>query len=295
MDEGRKRVLAIVAGILGQHLKTTGDLWSTSARLKVGRRCHHQFHHHGERTSVAGVEKQSKQDVRTALIVRLAERLNDWLMPRSSAVWLHGVLKLVPNMWPRGDGTQQPARNGTHRRNQLGLQAKRSRNKSSHCSRASQHLRFDHELESRVGMQAKSGAATALIHGTGWRWRNSLASPRMSDTRPDAGGKVHRCERWRLPQNLTLACTWQSITVQNGPIQAGWPGVASQLPRLGCTIPPVADIGGFRCRTFGEVNLEKAFVGFALRCLSSSSDRAEYDLLPDSQANQCRRSRTDSL
>jgi hypothetical protein len=30
-----------------------------------------------------------------------------------------------------------------------------------------------------------------------------------------------------------LACTWQPITVQNGPIQAGSPGVASQLSRIG--------------------------------------------------------------
>ena len=44
-------------------------------------------------------------------------------------------------------------------------------------------------------------------------------------------GRVHRCERWRPPKNLNLACTWQPITVQNGPIQAGSPGVASQLSR----------------------------------------------------------------
>jgi hypothetical protein len=31
--------------------------------------------------------------------------------------------------------------------------------------------------------------------------------------------------------NATLACTWRPTTVQNGPIQTGSPGVASQLPR----------------------------------------------------------------
>src|ERR1019366_925554 len=137
-------------------------------------------------------------------------------------------------MWLRGDGTHRRARLGTHRSNQLGLRVKCSLKKSSHCLRTFRHPPFDQGLEFPAGTRAGFAKATARIHGTGWRWRNSLASPRMSDTRPDAGGKVHRCERWRLPQNLTLACTWQSITVQNGPIQAGSPEVASQLP-IGAT------------------------------------------------------------
>ena len=52
----------------------------------------------------------------------------------------------------------------------------------------SSRLRFDHELVSRVGMQAGSGKATAHIRGTGWRWRNLSVFPRMPDSsRPVAG------------------------------------------------------------------------------------------------------------
>src|ERR1019366_10138282 len=65
--------------------------------------------------------------------------------------------------WPPVDGTHRRVRNGTLRRNQLGLQAKCSRNESNRCSRTFQHLRFDHELVCRVGTQEKSGKATARI------------------------------------------------------------------------------------------------------------------------------------
>jgi hypothetical protein len=88
--------------------------------------------------------------------------------------------------WPPVDSTQRHARHGMPRSNQLGLRARCSHNKSSRCSRAFQHLRFDHELVSLAGMQAGFGKATSLIHGTGWRWRNSLEFPRMLDSPPDA-------------------------------------------------------------------------------------------------------------
>lgn len=62
---------------------------------------------------------------------------------------------------------------GAHRGNQLAC--KRSvlaRNKFSRCVRRFQPLRFDHELVSRVGRQARSDKATARIRGTGLRWRS---------------------------------------------------------------------------------------------------------------------------
>jgi hypothetical protein len=52
-------------------------------------------------------------EVPTVLIVPLAERLNAWSEPQSSAAWLHAAPKLVPNMERHGDGTQKHARNGT--------------------------------------------------------------------------------------------------------------------------------------------------------------------------------------
>ncbi len=91
---------------------------------------------------------------------------------------LHAARKLVLNMWPRGDGTHKRARNGMHRGNQLGLRANCSRNKSSRYLRIFQQLRFDHESASRVGMQARSGKATAPTRGIGRRWRNWLVSIR---------------------------------------------------------------------------------------------------------------------
>ena len=97
------------------------------------------------------------------------------------AAWLPAAWKLVPNMWPRGDGTHRRAQNGTHRDNQLGLRARCSRTKSSRCSRTFQTLQFDHELGSRVGMQAESGKAIAHIRGIGSRWRNSLGFQRERD------------------------------------------------------------------------------------------------------------------
>jgi hypothetical protein len=77
---------------------------------------------------------------------------------------------------PRGDDTHRRARNGTHRNNQPGSRAKCSRNKSNRCSRAFQHLLFDHGLEYPAGTPAAFVRATARIHDTGWHWPNLWAS-----------------------------------------------------------------------------------------------------------------------
>jgi hypothetical protein len=84
MDEGRKRVLAIVAGILGQHLKTTGDLWSTNAKQKARRLSHRQFQRHAERTSVEGVAKVFKGGLSTVRSAKLTGQPNvSWMPPES--------------------------------------------------------------------------------------------------------------------------------------------------------------------------------------------------------------------
>jgi hypothetical protein len=106
----------------------------------------------------------------TVLIVQSVERRNVWLALQALAEWLHASRELVPSMSLRVDDTHRRARRGTHRRSQLGLQVKCSRNESNHCSRTFPPLRFDHELVSRVGMQVESGEAIAHIRGIGRRW-----------------------------------------------------------------------------------------------------------------------------
>jgi len=84
--------------------------------------------------------------------------------------------------WLPLDGTHWHARHGTHQANQPGLPVKCSRNKSSRCSRVFQRAPFDHELVSRVGMQAGSGKATGRIHGIGRNSRNLWAFRPVCET-----------------------------------------------------------------------------------------------------------------
>jgi hypothetical protein len=111
------------------------------------------------------------------------------------------------------------------------------------------HLRFDHGLEFPAGTRAGFAKATARTHGTGRRRRNSSVFPRMPDSSPVAvrRERVHRCERCAQPKNINLACTWQSITVQNGPIQTGSPGVASHFFRVNCLGITEGFCGLFAC------------------------------------------------
>ena len=70
-----------------------------------------------------------------------------------------------------------------------------------------------------------------------WGWSKCLKtwwSYSGSNRRP------HRCERCAQPINLNLACTWQPITVQNGPIQTGLAGSCLT------TFPPWARIAKLR-------------------------------------------------
>jgi hypothetical protein len=71
-------------------------------------------------------------------------------------------------------GTHRQNRHGTRRSNRGGLRAKYSLNKSSRFSRTSPQVQFDHELVSRVGMQAESGKAIARTQGIGRRWQGWL-------------------------------------------------------------------------------------------------------------------------
>src|SRR6266852_5309210 len=98
---------------------------------------------------------------------------NDSSMQRESVAQLHAARKLVPNMWPPGDGTQRHALPGTTQNNRLGLRAKRSRNKSNRCSRTFQPLRFVHDLVSHVGTLVKSDKVTDRIRDTGRHWQCS--------------------------------------------------------------------------------------------------------------------------
>lgn len=110
--------------------------------------------------------------------------------PVSAGATGHAASRIIANglgveqkPWPRGDDTLRHTRHGTHRGNQLGSRAKCSRNKFSRCLLIFPHLRFDHALASRVGMQAGSGKTTSRIRGIGRHWRDWLAFRWMLEAR----------------------------------------------------------------------------------------------------------------
>jgi len=97
-------------------------------------------------------------------------------------------------------------------------------------SNTSWNPRFPGFMWHRIGLTAGDGQ-----QNSNWDTLQNTAKMTMIEKIGELVGlepTTSSLRTMRSPKNLNVACTWQPITVQNGPIQIGSPGVASQLSSL---------------------------------------------------------------